>query len=125
MQKGFLPSILLASLISLTALQGCKKESALGIDNDKVVKTPYSLYAANSEGWLINTNDGEHYNSIFPPDGYAPRSIITAGENLLFLKENLHMSQNNGKNFNPVFTTVNKFPGKMQFTMPRDRIAFT
>jgi hypothetical protein len=110
MQKGFLPSVLLASLVSLVALQGCKKESALGIDNDKVVKTPYSLYAANSEGWLINSNDGETYSSIFPPDGYAPRAIVTAGENLLFLKQNLHMSSNNGRNFNPVYTNVKKFP---------------
>lgn len=110
MQKGFLPSVLLASFISLFALQGCKKDSALGIDNDKVVKTPYSLYVANDEGWLINSTDGETYSSIFPPDGYAPSLIVTSGDNLLFLKENLHMSANNGKNFNPVFTTVRKFP---------------
>lgn len=110
MQKRFLPSVLLASFISLVALQGCKKENGLGLDNDKVVKTPYSLYAANSEGWLINSTDGERYSSIFPPDGYAPNLIITSGENLLFLKENLHLSENNGKNFNPVFSNVKKFP---------------
>lgn len=110
MQKRFLPSVLLASFISLVALQGCKKENGLGVDNDKVVKTPYSLYVANSEGWLINSTDGERYSSIFPPDGYAPNLIITSGKNLLFLKENLHLSENNGKNFNPVFSNVKKFP---------------
>jgi len=110
MRKGFLPSVLFGAFVSLAALQGCKKESALGIDNDKVVKTPYSLYAANSEGWLINTTDGENFNSVFPPDGYPPSQIVTSGNNLLFLKENLHMSANNGKNFNPVFTNVRKFP---------------
>lgn len=127
MQKGFLPSVLLASLISLTALQGCKKESALGIDNDKVVKTPYSFYAANSEGWLINTNDGETFSSIFPPDGYAPSAILTAGKNLLFLKQNLHMSTNNGKNFNPVFTNVKKFPwqSSIYYCMGQDRVYTT
>lgn len=127
MQKGFLPSVLFASLISLTALQGCKKESALGIDNDKVVKTPYSLYAANSEGWLINTNDGETYASIFPPDGYAPSAIVTAGENLLFLKQNLHMSSNNGKNFNPVYTNVKKFPwqSSLCYSRGQDRLYVT
>ena len=127
MQKGFLPSVLFASLISLVALQGCKKESALGIDNDKVVKTPYSFYAANSEGWLINTNDGEHFSSIFPPDGYAPTSILTAGENLLFLKQNLHMSQNDGKNFNPVYTNVRKFPWQnaAYYALGQDRVYIT
>jgi hypothetical protein len=110
MQKGFLPSVLFASLVSLIALQGCKKENGLGVDNDKVVKTPYSFYAANSEGWLVNSTDGETYSNIFPPDGYAPNLIITSGNNLMFLKENLHLSANNGKNFNPVFTNVKKFP---------------
>lgn len=110
MKKGFLPTVLFASFISVVSLQGCKKDSSIGIDNDKVVKTPYSLYVANDEGWLINSNDGERYSSIFPPDGYAPNLIITSGSNLLFLKENLHMSTNNGKNFNPVFTSVRKFP---------------
>jgi hypothetical protein len=110
MKKGFLPAVLFASFVSLVAFQGCKKESSIGIDNDKVVKTPYSLYVANDEGWLINSNDGETYSSIFPPDGYAPTLIVTSGSNLLFLKANLHMSSNNGKNFNPVFTSVRKFP---------------
>lgn len=110
MKKGFLPTVIFSSILSLVALQGCKKESSIGIDNDKVVKTPYSLYVADNQGWLLNSNDGETYSSIFPPDGYAPTLIVTSGQNLLMLKENLHMSTNNGKNFNPVYTTVNKFP---------------
>jgi hypothetical protein len=110
MQKGFIASILFTGLVALTVLQGCKKESALGIDNDKVIKTPYSLYAANKDGWLIHTNDGEHYTNIFPPDGYAPGQIATSGNNLLLLKKNLHLSENNGKNFNPVFYSARQFP---------------
>lgn len=112
MQKGFLPSLLLLSMVSFTVLQGCKKESALGIDNNKVVKTPFSLYASNKEGWLVKTTDGEQYTSIFPPDGYPAHSIITSGTNLLFLKENLHLSENEGRNFNPVFMDAKKFPWK-------------
>lgn len=110
MKKGFLPIVLFASFLSLVALPGCKKESSIGIDNDQVVKTPYSLYVANNEGWLLNSNDGQTYSSIFPPDGYPPSLILTSGNNLLFLKDNLHLSTNNGKNFNPVYTTVRKFP---------------
>lgn len=110
MKKGFLPTVLFASFLSLVAFEGCKKESSIGIDNDKVVKTPYSLYVGNSNGWLLNSNDGERYSSIFPPDGYAPSVILTSANNLLVLKDNLHMSSNNGKNFNPVYTSVRKFP---------------
>ncbi|MFT4061150.1 MAG: hypothetical protein QM642_02200 [Edaphocola sp.] len=109
MKKGLLPSVIFASFATLFAIQGCKKESSVGIDNDQVVKTPYGLYAANDEGWLINSTDGETFNSIFPPDGYAPRLIVTSGDNLLMLKANLHMSTNNGRNFNPVFTNVRFF----------------
>jgi len=112
MQKGLLPKLLLLSAVSLTVFQSCKKESALGIDNNKVVKTPYSLYAANEQGWLITTTDGEQYRSIFPPDGYEVHSILTSGNNLLMLKQNLHLSSNEGKNFNPVYTQVKHFPWK-------------
>lgn len=110
MKKGFLPTALFASFLSLVALQGCKKESSIGIDNDTVVKTPYSLYVGDSRGAIFNTTDGERYGLVFPPDGYVPRLIVTSGDNLLVLKENLHMSTNNGKNFNPVYTNVKKFP---------------
>lgn len=110
MKKGFLPAVLFASFLSFVSLQGCKKESSIGIDNDKVVKTPYSLYVADNNGWLLNSTDGETYSSIFPPDGYPPSLIITSGNNVLMLKNNLHMSTNNGKNFNPVYTNVKKFP---------------
>ncbi len=119
MQKGFLPTLLLLSAVSLTVLQGCKKESALGIDNNKVVKTPFSLYAANAEGWLIKTTDGERYQSVFPPDGFPMHSIMTSGTNLLILKENLHLSENEGKNFNPVFSLVRRFPWRsMMYDYP-------
>lgn len=111
MKKGFIPSLLFCSFIAFTFLQGCnKKDSALGIDNNQVIKIPYSFYAANSEGKLINSTDGAHFNTIFPPDGYAPQLILTSGPNLLFLKDNLHLSENNGRNFNPVYNKVNKFP---------------
>lgn len=95
---------------SLFTVQSCKKENNLGTDNDKVIKTPYNLYAATDEGWMLNTNDGQQYNSIFPADGYAPGAIVTSGANLLFIKNNLHLSENNGKNFNPVFYTVRHQP---------------
>lgn len=120
MRKGFLPAVIMASFVSLAALQGCKKDNGLGIDNDKVVKTPYSLYASNNEGWLVHTNDGTTFSSVFPPDGYAASVIATSGNNLLIVKDNLHLSENDGKNFNPVFFKLRKFPWQgMLYDFPR------
>jgi len=111
MQKGLLRSSLTLFIgCSLIALQSCKKESSIGIDNDKVIKTPYNVYAATDQGWLVNTNDGLQYSSIFPADGYAPGAIVTSGNNLMFLKKNLHLSDNNGRNFNPVFFNLRLQP---------------
>lgn len=110
MNKRYLSSVLLLTCLAFTTFQSCKKESALGIDNDKVVKIPFSLYAANSDGALISSTDGDNYVDIFPPDGYPTKLIFTAGPNLLFLKANLHCSDNDGQNFNPVNTQVKIFP---------------
>jgi hypothetical protein len=110
MKKGFIPSVIFVSCLAVTGFLGCKKESTLGIDNDSVVKTPYSLYAANSDGALINSTDGTNFMMIFPPDGYKTRLILTSGSNLMILKENLHLSENEGHDFNPVYNRVNPFP---------------
>jgi len=110
MKKGILPSIIFICCLATAGLQGCKKESTLGIDNDSVIKTPFTFYAANSDGGLINSTDGEHFVDIFPPDGYATRLILTSGPNLMILKDNLFLSENMGHNFNPAYTNVKKFP---------------
>ncbi|WP_118953447.1 WD40/YVTN/BNR-like repeat-containing protein [Taibaiella helva] len=125
MQKGFLPSVLLASAVALVTLQGCKKDNGIGVDNDKVVKTPYSLYVADDKGWLVNSSDGTTFSSIFPPDGFAPNLILTSRTNLLMLKQNLHLSANNGKNFNPVFSDVKHFPWQtMAYDFPGQNTVF-
>jgi len=127
MQKGFLPSMMFCALAALTAFQSCKKESALGIDNDRVIKIPYSFYAADSAGRLINSTDGAHFFTIFPPDGYAPQLILTSGPNLLIVKQNLHMSENDGRNFNVVYSQLRKFPWQtMAYDFPlQNRIYIT
>jgi hypothetical protein len=103
-------SLYLLSACALLCTTSCKKDNGLGVDNDQVIQTPYSFYAANSEGWLIHTNDGVKFDAVFPPDGYPTSQITTSNNNLLVIKENLHMSANNGQNFNPVWMSVNKFP---------------
>lgn len=91
-------------LLFTTALQACRKEN--GIDNNNVVKRPYSLYFADEQGSLYNTSSGDGYDLVFPPDGYQPRAILVSGPNLLWVKQNVHLSENNGSNFNPVDSSV-------------------
>lgn len=110
MKKGILPSILTSVLLIGIVLSGCKKENSLGIDNDRVIKTPYSLFAADSSGAIITTTDGTHYASVFPPDGYSANLLLLSGKNLMMVKDNLHLSTNSGRDFNPVYKQVNKFP---------------
>jgi hypothetical protein len=38
---------------------------------------------------------------VFPIDGFPTRALATSGPNILMIKKNLHLSTNNGKNFNP------------------------
>lgn len=106
--KAFLTKklITVALLAPLLLNYSCKKVSPIAIDNDEVIQTPYGLYIANTNGMLINTNDGYHMDHVFPADGYAPTAIVTSANNLMMIKENLHASFNNGKNFQMVFNKV-------------------
>lgn len=110
MTKRIIPSVLLGALSLCIGFTSCKKESTLGIDNDQVIKIPYSLYMADSAGAVLNTNDGIHFSNLFPPDGYRPTLLLVSGDNLMMLKQNLHLSVNGSRDFNPVYFHVNKFP---------------
>lgn len=127
MQKGILPSIFTSALLLCIALMGCKKENSLGIDNDQVIKTPYSLYMADSSGAVVHTNDGVHFGDLFPPDGYSPTLLLVSGDNLMMMKDNLHLSVNGSHNFNPVYLHANKFPWQtMAYDYPEhERIYIT
>lgn len=102
MQLSGLRSSFFIGLMSILALQGCKKVSNIGTDNDSVITTPYNLYAGSNEGWLVNTNDGRTFKSVFPPDGYPIKMVSNAGSNIIMLKSQLFYSDNNGVNFNPI-----------------------
>ncbi len=93
--------ILALSVFATAAVQSCKKSN--GIDNNSVIKKPYGLYVGANKGELLNTNDGVNFKTLFFPDNYPFRSIVTAGPNILFVKANAHLSQNNGMNFNPTY----------------------
>jgi hypothetical protein len=83
------------------AFVSCKKEN--GIDNETVVKKPYGLYIGDYLGGMLSTNDGDVYKTIFPQDGFPIRAITTVNSNALFIKANVHLSRDNGLNFNPVY----------------------
>jgi len=100
-------------------LQSCKKEN--GIDNETVVKKPYGLFIGDSEGQLLNTTDGEYYKTLFTPDGYPTRGLVTSGENILWVKMNLHLSTNNGVNFNPTYQSLKLFLPYLKPLMPWPR----
>lgn len=105
MRTSHLFLTLIASSLALTVLQGCTKKEN-GIDNETVITRPYGLYVANNQGALFNSNDGVSYKIIFPPDGVIPRAIVTSRNNLVWIKQNVHLSEDNGKNFNPTYTKV-------------------
>lgn len=107
MQKYYLRLSLGLAILSAVAFQSCKKEN--GIDNNTVIQKPYGLFVGSSKGELFNTNDGVLYTSLFPPDDYAPRAIVTSGNNILWIKGNVHFSENNGKNFNVSYSLANPF----------------
>ena len=91
--------------LALSVFTGCKREN--GIDNDTVIKKPYSLYIGGIDGALYHTNDGTNYDLTFGPDGYAFRALTTSAHNILFVKRNVHLSEDEGLNFNPTDSSVN------------------
>ncbi|HRO41188.1 MAG TPA: hypothetical protein PL009_00030 [Flavipsychrobacter sp.] len=89
-------------IFALATAQSCKKSN--GIDNNTVIKKPYGLYIGSNTGELLATNDGLTFKTVFGVDRFPYRSIITSGPtNLLFVKGNVHLSENNGQNFNPTY----------------------
>ncbi len=97
-------STLLFTLLAAGAITGCRKEN--GINNDQVIQKPYSLYVSDNDGALFNTNDGQTYKTLFPPDGTVDRAIATSGPNLLWLKSQLYLSEGGDKAFNPTYRFI-------------------
>lgn len=84
--------------------QSCRREN--GIDNNNIISTPYTLYYGDVNGGIENTNDGSTFKRVFAYDGVPVRALVTSGKNVLFVKNNTHLSVNNGQNFNPTEFTV-------------------
>jgi hypothetical protein len=104
MQKTSLFRIALAASMLVVAMYGCRRTNT--IDENQIIKTPYSLYFSDTSGALFNSNDGINAKSIFPPDGKPGRSLVTTGNNILWAKNNLYISTNHGKNFNHSYDSL-------------------
>jgi hypothetical protein len=111
MQKLSLYSIIASIALLITVLYGCTKKMN-GIDNSQIIETPYSLYFSDTAGALYNSNDGKTIQKIvFKADGVPCRAICTINNNLLWAKNNLYISMNNGKNFNHAFDSLAYYRG--------------
>ena len=89
------------ALFAVAAFPSCKKSN--GIDNNTVIKKPYGLFIGAKEGAFLNTNDGVNFTTLFSTDDFPYRAIITSGDNILFVKANVHLSEDNGNIFNPSY----------------------
>lgn len=100
MRYGKCYSFFLLPLVAAMAFSSCKKED--GIDNNKVIRTPYAVFIGQKTGEIDKTNDGLFYSKLFPVSGTVPRAIITSGNNILFVTGYTRVSTNDGKDWNTV-----------------------
>ncbi|HTN46129.1 MAG TPA: hypothetical protein VL098_07240 [Flavipsychrobacter sp.] len=102
MKKRTLLHTLVVGAMFSVAFQSCKKEN--GIDNEKIIKKPYGLYATDIDGQLLHSTDGEEYDVLLPAESYPARALTYSAAAIYWLKGNLHVSRDNGQNFNPALT---------------------
>lgn len=104
MRSSFIYVLAVLMLIGAT-LGGCKKKSALSIDNNSVIQKPYTLYVADTNGALFHTNDGARFNQVPGPGsgpGLVVRAVTISDTNILFVIHNAFVSDDKGNNFNPI-----------------------
>ncbi len=105
MKKSSLYAAAVLLAIIAVAAYSCKKINA--INNQNVIETPFSLYFCDTSGTLFLTNDGKKISPvIFPPDGKPCRALITSGNNILWAKDSLYFSTNEGTNFNHSYDSL-------------------
>jgi hypothetical protein len=97
-------NLALFALLGLVT-QSCKKPWS-NFDNDQVIITPYPLFVCDTMGALWNTNNGEDFKYLFfSSDGSPTRAVAVSDTNLFMIKNNIYVSEDMGKNFNPAFPT--------------------
>jgi hypothetical protein len=108
-QKYSFHKLILLFIAIVIVGSSCQKNN--GIDNNSILKIPYTMYTADTSGNLYYTNDGINYRLIqFPSDGYPSRSLLYSDSNVLWVKVGINISTPNIRNFNLAFKDVNPLP---------------
>lgn len=81
------------------SVQGCKPAYD-EIDNNNVISKPYVLYVGDTLGAIYKTNDGLNYEVVMSSDNYRASAFVTSGNNLLFIKKNVHIIEDLGRGTN-------------------------
>ncbi len=110
------------------AVAGCKKKSPLSIDNNQIVQRPYTLYVVDSIGSVWHTNDGERFvqvGGMGSGPGILTRAITTSDTNIISVRNDAFVSDDNGRNFNPINpNSVSPNPGAVGQSMLLDVPSF-
>lgn len=111
--------LVLAGILSI-ALYSCERSN--GIDNNNVILKPYSLLVSDSAGLLLKSNDGSNYSlsDAKTNDEIPMRAIATAGNNIIIIKNNAFVSENDGNTFNPISVSVQASPATFNQSMVLD-----
>lgn len=79
------------------------------IDNTGIIKTPYVLYTGGLDGQMHKTNDANYFDKLLPVAEFPIRQIITADTNILILRKDCYVSDDNGLAFNKTNTNCLDF----------------
>ncbi len=93
--------------ILIVITTSCEKYNQ--IDNTGIVRTPYVLYVGGLAGSMHKTNDANYFLPLFPIDNTPVRQVITADSNLLYLKGNCYVSDDEGRAFNVCNTNARPY----------------
>lgn len=96
--------LLCSTVLFFTA---CEKYNQ--IDNTGIIRTPYVLYTGGLDGQIHKTNDANYFTKLSAISPFPIRQIITADTNILVLRKDCYVSDDNGLAFNKTNTNCLDF----------------
>lgn len=106
------PKQYLVWICSILVVLSSSCETKSEIDNTGIVRTPYVLYTGGLDGTIRKSNDINYFDRINGkggPDNTPIRQIITADTNILLLKGNCYVSDDDGRAFSVTNTNALAF----------------